>query len=74
MKTIMFSPRNTGFIFNRFHTFTEHLLNNFKLFTQLKDLSHHFKPANLIYFDQNSYSKMSFSNSINQNTLTLFQP
>tara|TARA_Y100001935_G_scaffold248407_1_gene245538 strand:+ start:763 stop:1998 length:1236 start_codon:yes stop_codon:yes gene_type:complete len=57
MKTIMFSPRNTGFIFNRFHTFTEHLLNHFKLFTQLKDLSHHFKPANLIYFDQNSYSK-----------------
>lgn len=57
MKTIMFSPRNTVFIFNRFHTFTQHLLNHFKLFTHLDDLSHYFNPYNLIYFDQNNYSE-----------------
>jgi hypothetical protein len=57
MKTVMFSPRNTGFIFNRFHTFTKYLLNDFKLFTNLQNLSHHFSPDNLIYFNQNDYYK-----------------
>ena len=57
MKTIMFSPKNTGFIFNRFHTFTQYLLNHFKVFTNLHNIANHFNSDNLIYFNQNEYSE-----------------
>ena len=56
MKTIMYSPRNSGFIFNRFQSLTRHFIHHFNFVTNI-DSRHFSCKKNICFYKQKPYSK-----------------